>query len=355
VKKPYCLISDTHNHNWSAFSTMLPTGVNSRLQATLDEFERAAVELKSVGGHVTYHAGDLFHVRGSVAPSVVNPTSDQLKRALAKHGVGYTLDAGNHDLEGKHSTRLGNACEMIRDDKAVKVVSEPQFFEHHDGTCVLVVPWHERIADLKATIESEARRTARQQTDLIIHAPVDGVIPGLPDHGLTPAYLASLGFKRVFAGHYHNFKDFGNGVYSIGALTHLSWSDVGSKAGFLIVYDDKVDWRCTHAPQFVEVTDETDPTEIKLLADGNFVRIKVKSGTSSAQINELREWLEKDCGAKGVRLDVVKAPTRVREGTGSIKAGSSVEASIAEFIKQKGFANVERVMADALKVLAEAA
>jgi len=109
------LISDTHNHNWSVFSSTLPTGVNSRLQHILDETWRAAVTVKERGGDTIIHTGDIFHVRGSVAPSVLNPTVELYGRIYNDLGLNIYLLAGNHDLEGNNSSTLGNAgCGLSR-------------------------------------------------------------------------------------------------------------------------------------------------------------------------------------------------------------------------------------------------
>lgn len=83
--KPYGVISDCHVHEWSQFSTVLPTGVNSRLQEILDEIGLAAFDVSSNGGDTLYITGDLFHVRGSVSPKVLNPVKD-LFTALTKPG-----------------------------------------------------------------------------------------------------------------------------------------------------------------------------------------------------------------------------------------------------------------------------
>src|SRR5471030_1191680 len=105
---PYGLISDSHNHPWSQFAETTSLGVNTRLQIILDETYRAAQTLKAVGGKTLIHAGDLFHVRGKIAPSVLNPTKDLYKR-LVDEGFDIIILAGNHDLEGKESTRTGSA------------------------------------------------------------------------------------------------------------------------------------------------------------------------------------------------------------------------------------------------------
>jgi DNA repair exonuclease SbcCD nuclease subunit len=335
MEKPFGLISDTHNHAWSAFAETLPTGVNSRLQQILDETVRAAVEVKRAGGDTLYHGGDLFHVRGSIAPSVLNPTRDCYKHIVQKLGVRVVINAGNHDLEGKEAARISSAITALEDVGCV-VVNQPEYgrFDH-----MVVIPWIASIEKLKEAIE-HVDPVDRAGTDLLLHAPVDGVIPGLPDHGLTAEYLASLGYRRVFSGHYHHHKPMEDGkVFSIGNLTPQTWSDVGTKAGFLVVAGDAVTWFKSHAPGFVEIDGTTDPDEVPLIADGNYVRIKTSS-TKVADHEALRQFLT-DAGAAGVTIIPVKDPASAptaRAGGSILKAGATLEQSIGDFITAKGFA-----------------
>jgi DNA repair exonuclease SbcCD nuclease subunit len=329
--KPFAIISDSHNHAWSSFATTLPTGVNSRLQMILDETERAADELLALGGSRLYHAGDLFHVRGSLAPSVLNPTLDTYKRILAK-GVEVVIVAGNHDLEGRAAERVSSAITAL-EGIGCSVINVTEC----NGDALLI-PWMPNVAELKASIEDWVGSVSDvRELDLIIHAPIDGVIKGLPDHGLSPAYLAGLGFRRVFAGHYHHHRcmqDIPSQVWSIGALTHQTWSDVGSKAGFLLVTDKEVTWRASHAPSFVEIDGATDPDEIPLIVDGNYVKVTINSA-KTGDVDAMRDYLT-TCGAKGVVVlsDTGKTPTVARTG-GTYKAGTTIEQSIGDFIKSK--------------------
>lgn len=328
--KPYGLISDTHNHNWSAFATTLPSGINSRLQYTLDETKRAASEVQKAGGNTLYHGGDLFHVRGNLAPSVLNPTKD-CYRDIVKSGIRIVINAGNHDLEDKEATRISSAITSL-EDVGCKVINKPTYDATDD---VAIIPWIPNIKELKAAIEA-IDSADRPTCDLLLHAPIDGVIKGLPDHGVTDAYLAALGFRRVFAGHYHHHKDFGNGVWSIGALTHQTWSDVGAKAGFLIVTDAGVKWHSTHAPQFVTIDGSTAPDDIPLIVDGNYVKVTINSA-KTGDIDAMRQFLT-DSGALGVIVLAEKAggPAVARAG-GTYKAGTTMEASIGDFIKAQPF------------------
>ena len=349
----YGLISDTHNHSWSAFSSVTTEGVNSRLQQILDETWRAAVETRERGFEWLFHAGDLFHVRGSVAPSVLNPTIWLYRRIIDELGLKVGVIPGNHDLEGNESSQLSNASQALA-EAGVKVITAPAIIDSNAGgnkTRVALIPWAPSIAALREQAAHLVEELAGThcEFDLIIHAPVDGVIAGIPDHGLTAEILGALGFRRVFAGHYHNHKDMGHGVYSIGALTHQTWGDVGSKAGFLLV-DEEVTYRASRAPKFIDLDPETDPDDVPLIVDGNYVRARVKVERES-QINEVRDWLM-ECGAAGVVIHPIREPKAI-ERSASVKAGASIEVSIAEFIKAKGFREQERLSKHCAAILAE--
>lgn len=327
--KPFGVISDTHNHLWSAFATTLPSGINSRLQTTLDETRRAAGEVRFAGGSTLYHGGDLFHVRGSIAPSVLNPTLD-CYRDIIKSGIQIVINAGNHDLEGKEASRVSSAITAL-EDVGCKVINRITY----DATDRMVVaPWMPSVAALKAAIEA-VDPIDRKDCDLLLHAPIDGVIRGLPDHGVSDTYLAGLGFRRVFSGHYHHHKDFGNGVHSIGALTQQTWGDVGSKAGFLIVTDAGVKWHAAHAPQFVEIDASVAPEDIPMIVDGNYAKITINSDKSS-DVEATRQFLL-DSGALGVIVLAEKAaPVSARAG-GTYKTGATMEASLGDYIKTQPF------------------
>lgn len=348
--KPCGYISDTHNHNWHAFATANSDGVNNRLRILLDELFRCADEVRKAGGDTIINAGDTFHVRGNIAPSVLNPTVDAYRK-LVQSGFKIYILPGNHDLEGKEADRVGSAVTAL-EEVGCRVIHDVQVGTvAHDH--VVMVPWTQDIARLKETLLnlSEVSDDGRGPVDLVIHAPVDGVLPGIPNHGLSPEWLASLKFRYVFAGHYHHHKDFGNGVFSIGALAHHTWGDVGSKAGFLIVSDEGVRWFKSRAPEFVDLSIAKNETEAEMLADQNYVRARIESSKMS-EINKLREWLV-GAGAKGVVIQTVKEPSKTRDGSvaHSVMAGASIEASVDEFIKSQSFTRAESVQRECQRIL----
>lgn len=329
MTKPYALISDLHFHKWQVFSQVLPDGMNSRLAGLTSEVKRAALSLLEHDGDTMYVAGDVFHVRGSIAPSVLNPVIAVFKEVIAM-GIKVRLIAGNHDLEGKDSVALSSAVTSL-EGIGVDVCHNANYYSENNVIKVFMFPWQDKLDDLRAAVQ-KVLPEHRKEADLIIHAPLNGVITGLPEHGLSTEEIAKWGFKRVFAGHHHNHKDMGQGVYSIGALAHHTWSDVGSKAGFLLVSDSNVRWMKSHLPEFIDIQAEMTEIDAELAAEGNFVRAKVIDNKTST-IESMREWLLK-AGAKGVIIQSMKQATTVRSGvvTVSIGAGASLEKSVSDYI-----------------------
>lgn len=358
MKYPYGLAADLHFHPWTAFASTDERGVNTRLTGLLSELRRCARETCNAGGDTVILAGDIFHVRGSVSPTVLNLVRDELHHCVREYEVQFYILAGNHDLEGRHSERLGSAVTAL-EMPGVQIVNSSML---EKGFCF--VPWHDSIEDLKEEISSYGV-THKGELDLILHAPIDGVIEGLPAHGLTGEWLAETGFKRVFAGHYHNHKHiydgdsgtYGTSVYSIGALAHHTWSDVSTKAGFLLVFKDEVQWFKSHLPEFIDLDRLTDvePDELPFIVDGNYVRVKTESA-SAKEVASLREELA-NMNAKGVLIQAVPAPPKRDDGVvATIVAGAaSLEASIGEYVKSLGDTVVAtHALKEALSVLTAA-
>ncbi|OCP22002.1 MULTISPECIES: metallophosphoesterase [unclassified Ensifer] len=328
----YVIVSDIHGHKWSTFSNFTANGVNGRLQITLDELTRAARYAKSIGANFIVCAGDVLHVRGSIDPEVLNPLQDTIREILDM-GLDIYAIPGNHDLAGKDTTALGNAINTLAETKSdygtFYVYNEPRGVTR-DGHKIGMVPYRMTIPLLLADLAELAKHPDKAEMDVFIHAGIDGVLFGTPDHGLTGEMLADFGFRNVFAGDYHNHKQVVPGVWSIGATTHQRWNDVGTKAGFMSVMDDgAVSFHATHAPRFVDVSG-LDESDMALAADGNYVRFSGPEMTSS-EIAELRKFLE-DSGAQGV---VIMAPkkTAATARTTSVKAGTvTLDESVSAYV-----------------------
>lgn len=319
----YGIISDMHYNNWRQFSTTLPNRLNSRLQISLDQTLMAAVDVKNKGGEALFIAGDMFHVRGNVAPSVLNPVIELYRRIIWEHDLKIYIIPGNHDLESEDSHAMMSASSPISRLGATICHSAGYF----DG--VIMVPWIKKLDVLKNILQRLG--SEHPGTDLIIHAPVNGAVFGIPDTGLDAGWLGGLGFERVFAGHYHNHRDFGNGVYSIGALDHQTWSDVGTKAGWLFVDNKEVEHIESTSPKFVSFDSAVEALKSQDKVDENYVRIKTAEELGS-RITKIKQVMEK-WGAKGIIINNVAPPKNAVVRTGkAVNVASSAERAIDSFI-----------------------
>lgn len=339
----FAVVSDLHCNLWSLFATVGPGGVNSRLALILSELKRAATTIKAAGGSTLIIAGDVFHTRGTLDPEVLNPVRECIQE-IVDDGIDVLILPGNHDLKTRNTTALSSSVENLQNIEhmdydgthTVTIFNKPEIYAHSEGGMFAFVPWCENISDLLAHIDSIATQLGSKIKDtyLFIHAGIDGVIPGLPAHGLSDAKLALYGFKAVMAGHYHNFKPMMGNVYSIGSLTHQTWGDVGTRAGFLIVDTDTnvVEFNDTIAPKFVDVSGMT-PEDTELEAAGNYVRFRGPHMTQ-AEIDLMRKqfvaW-----GAKGVSVQVPTTTVTARSGATTSGKILTLDESVANFITAK--------------------
>lgn len=345
MKAPYTIVSDVHCHAWSAFSTTLKTGVNSRLQIILDELMRAAKDLKKRRGSVLVVAGDLFHVRGSVQPSVLNPVMSCFTQ-ISLMGITVYAIAGNHDLEGKDATSLGNAMQALGAIQNFHPIVEPETVTMEGGYKLCLFPWYAELNDLRKAMIEYPHDAADHA---IIHAPVNGVIKGLPDTGLTPEEIKAMGYKFVFVGHYHNYKQFESGsVVSIGATTHQTWSDPGTAAGYLRVWPERYEHEPTKAPLFVDVPAGAILAEYPIT--GNYVRVRLVDA-DEPMIKAERAKLE---ALKPVGVNIIATKKTEVTRTATIKAGASLEVSVADYIKSLKIDGELEIQKLALDVLSEA-
>lgn len=353
---PYAVLSDIHAHSFTLFSKTEADGTNSRLRIILNEMKRAADELVKVGGTTMVISGDIMHTRGQIDPEVLNPLRETINSIL---GLGVTIYAipGNHDLKSAETNELSSSIQNL-----VQIHNTGgEFFVYNEaevkfcaGFNLGFVPWHNTKEGLLTDLEKIKTIAGAHVgvTDVFIHAGIDGVLSGMPAHGLTSTELAAFGFRRVFAGHYHNHKDFGDGVVSVGATTHHNWGDVGTRAGFLIV-DEKtgaITHHASEAPRFVDISGM--PEEDLLFAvPGNYVRLRGAAMTED-EIKAMRSELL-GLGALATSIEVPRTTTVLRPAAAA--KAITIEQSIEAYVKSAPPASVDPalVVKRAIEVLHE--
>ncbi len=347
MQEPFGIASDLHFNRWSTFAGVDEEGINTRLNHILSALREGCARVAANKGHVVYLAGDLFHVRGSIAPSVLNPVLDCFREIIDDFGIAFRIIPGNHDLESNDSRRLTNACQAL-ESLGCDVNTEPVFYADHS---LYMIPWMPHLDDVRRALrEGRAKHDARRA---IIHAPINGVLYGIPDHGLDAAELDKYGYERIFAGHYHDHRDLGSSVTSIGALTHQTWSDVGTRAGFLVVDEHGVhrQWE-SDAPRFIDYDLDWDEADAEMNCDGNFVRVKLGAAAES-EIQTVRQSIL-DAGALGCVVQATPQAAAVTRTGATVSSGARIEQSIEDWIKGAALGVDEgEVYKESLDVLAQ--
>lgn len=351
----YGVISDTHCHNWSTFSEVGGDYVNNRLQIILDEILRAATEVKKKGGKYLIHTGDLFHVRGNVSPSVLNPTIETFKK-IVEMGIHPIIICGNHDAEFRVTNDVGSAINALK-SVGCDVYNEPTMIRapFSDGESWLFIPWQPDTDEFMQAMEVTMGDSSQPVT-LFCHVALDGVFARLSpksiiDHKQLLATYSNI--KFIFAGHLHDHKKIDKNCYSVGAIAQHSWGEANTKAGFLIVDTDsnKVTFRASRAPKFVELTPEIDVEEIPAMVEGNYVRATLEMNES--EIKDYRKLLE-DYGAAGVSI-VAKPKPVTRSDAVKVDTTKPLNTAVSDFVdaKYKSSPLKDAIKAEAERILSE--
>ena len=348
---PYALCADVHLHNWTMFASTNENGVNTRLAHIIAELNRLADVAGDTGCQRVYVAGDMFHVRGAISPSVINAALPAMRLAADRNNIKWILIPGNHDLEGRDTERLGSAIETLQCED-IMVASDVGC---HLDDQVAWIPWYndktkffDKGLDLSKKIKAQNRNP--KDFDVLVHVGIDGVLSSVPGH-FTTNELADMGFRRVFSGHYHAHKFFnvnGKHVVSIGALTHQTFSDVDTKAGFLIVNRSTFDHYESKAPKFMNWSAHSHVNERSIYAR-NYVRVTDVDLDEDGIKQLFRELTA--AGALGVTINVMPR-NKVTQRANATQQSATIEQSIGEWITLKKHDPEVHLMA--LDVLREA-
>ncbi|HFP9309503.1 TPA: metallophosphoesterase [Raoultella ornithinolytica] len=325
----YGLISDQHYANWNSFSTTDIHRLNSRLKIQLDATIEAAKAIKAAGAEWMFCAGDTFHVRGSINPTVLHFVTETYKTIINDIGLKVAMLAGNHDLETNDSVYSANAASSLEAIGVQIVCGRPWSVQIGD-LWVHMVSWRNSHAALLSDLKTLRKTLAGDNHHVIIHVGINDAIPTMPNVGVEAQDLKDLGFRMVFSGHYHNHKEIIPGVVSVGALTHQNWGDVGTLAGYLLVDEDATfEHHETSAPKFINLEEGIDEAEIK----GNYIRYRatIESDEDGIRLKNVLNSL----GAKGVVTNFIKKSSLVVAGASTAETSKidSLKESVSAYCK----------------------
>lgn len=292
----YLLLADPHCHNFKNHSTIGDGGMNSRLADILRSWEQAITESYEMGCRYCLIAGDMFHVRGMVKPSVFNVVYGFLMKTFKTLGIHFIMIPGNHDQEFM-SYDGHSSIDTLDEIVGVSVLKNDTIRFGKRGDVILGIPHCRSTEDFKRLFEQGVQE--HNPDIILIHQGIDNfkLRDVMPDTQITVDYLQSHTNAWIIAGHYHEPCSHGR-VIQVGALVQHTFDDEGSERGYWVLDTDTMEacfYPLNVAPKFITVTKEKDVKK----AGGNFVRIKVDSIKAA-------EKLEKACKEAGAKSVVVQ-------------------------------------------------
>lgn len=337
------VIADPHFHNWSAYSQDID-GINSRLLYTVNAFREAA-DFALQRDKIMFIAGDMFHTRGQIKPSVYNIVKKLINEYTDK-GLSVFMLAGNHDCETINAEQNKTALDSLATENCI-VFSNMPCVVNFSTYSVFFIPWIEDVNKLKDSIES-LREQMKPNDILLIHAVVDGVTSKV-GNGLDPEWLYNLPCKLVLAGHLHKPSDYKDKVYSIGSLTHQTFADSGNVNGFIeITPKFSVIRHETKAPKFVDINKIDNSLMFAKSIKGNIVRCTLEN----VEEKDKKEIEKKLIAMKPLELDIRFTQKTVSVRKEVIASGKiSVVDTTNKFIQKQNFAYKQEVIEEAGKIL----
>jgi len=232
------ITGDVHLNEWDEFSTILPSGINSRLQVGLDSIDQLANAAKD---QVLIIAGDLFHTREEISVQVLFRAGEAIRRAssLCKEVI---ILVGNHDqhLKDGRVHSLGTF-----QSENVRVIDKPEISEVSGFGKVLFMPYMNDYAEFGEAYKELAQTQTSKIS--ILHADIIGFEMNsgfVSTKGITPQFTLDAGGSKnlidlSISGHYHKPQKFGVlNVYYVGSPYQMDRSEAGHEKRYLVVSKD---------------------------------------------------------------------------------------------------------------------
>jgi DNA repair exonuclease SbcCD nuclease subunit len=246
------LLGDLHCNNWSNFSTVLPSGMNSRLADCLAIIDQVKEAVKSKRCDAVVFIGDLYESRTRIENDVAFHVQRRMRTLTASTKV--YLVRGNHDTfddAGKVDSLEGlrDSCLVLSDGLFCTPAGDHPFM-------LYFVPWQAQPKDI---FDDEMRRELSQPCAMFMHQSVTEGTIGPTDRQVHASLdLADLPLDqctRIFAGDYHKHQTLADGKFMyVGSPLQLNFGEAGQDK-YLVVYDtitDEIELVPTNAPRFYE-------------------------------------------------------------------------------------------------------
>jgi DNA repair exonuclease SbcCD nuclease subunit len=228
------VFSDLHLNEWKFGATILPNGLNSRLQDQLDVLKEIKDFCVKERIREVIFCGDLFHTHSKLSTTVLSCAAKALedfRYTFRNDNGGVHFLVGNHDIADKAGKYHG--LEWLKSLGHCEVYDEPKHHPewYHDGLAASFLPF----TDDRAVVE-QFLKDVPENALVFMHQGVTGVPMG-SGWVLNEILSANMIPDRVmhcFTGHYHAHTRVSDKLTIVGSTTHQNWNDVGNLSGWVV-------------------------------------------------------------------------------------------------------------------------
>ena len=290
------IMADLHFHAFKQFASRVD-GDNSRFLEIIEAFSNAVEMAAEQECTALLIAGDVFHARGALRPSVFNRVFFEIAEAAGDMQV--LIIPGNHDMENYRGG--STAVDTLHEMENVIVAKEPSCQVIVETTrsgsvrnlsvgCVPYIHDHEEFI-----VEAAKLVNATKPEAMLIHQGIDDFAdPGVPGTGLTIKRIREFFDGPVFCGHYHGPEMIEN-VFCVGSLVQHSFGDTSERGFWIYDTDTKAAKHVVvPGPRFLTVSSVKEAKA----ASGCYVRVMVDTLAKADKISNAAF----EAGAKGVTV-----------------------------------------------------
>lgn len=351
------VFTDLHVHKHKFGGVVTEEGKHTRLMDCVSVLDQTYQHMLSSNISYRFFCGDMFHVRGKLAPSILNPVIEHFSRVHEEKAFKDFLLVGNHDMEhrtdGEHAMKaLGELRGVhVLEDHGYRVVSS---FDMFGLGWVAYEPDVKRLKEKVQAVAAMRREDGQEHLPQIflIHHGVDGAMPSIPNMGFAPKDLPHDDFDLIFCGDYHTHKELiPNKAWMVGSPLQHNFGDAGQRRGWM-TFDTSPSKTLFHenvrAPFFVNWQDGgVKPTVFK----GNFARVRAED---EARLREM-EGIALEAGALAVQAELIRDMSAIDRA--EVDLGMSTGDMFRTWLEKQGIEDeeqVKRVLALNEEIMAEA-
>lgn len=249
------VVADLHAHNYAKYSHIAESGLNSRLDWILREFDEIIDICVQRQVHALVIAGDLFHSRKAIDITVLEAV---YKRIKSVKDFPMFIVAGNHDVS--ESSVKSVSIRVL--SKLLTVVTKPKIISVLNKS-VGLIPWTESAKAVAKALDTFKESNVQHVVGhLALRSGVVGEHEYIMEGGIEPSVFRD--FQWVALGHYHKHQKVGDNIYYVGSPLQHTWGESGDDKGFMIFggaqpeFIDLVDF-----PRFVKVTSKKEAKQVR--------------------------------------------------------------------------------------------